>query len=68
MTQKPYTTIRISRSLFKFNADKSVLNVVLNNGNIYVNKRSAAQTDLTTCSLIRTKKAGGGTTTGGSGQ
>lgn len=38
---------------FKFNADKSVLNVVLDNGDIYVYKRATPPAGQTTCSLIR---------------
>lgn len=40
------------RSTFKFNADKSVLNVIAN-GNVYVYHRAVAPTSVTTCSLIR---------------
>ncbi|MCR5657751.1 MAG: hypothetical protein K6G25_00325 [Bacteroidales bacterium] len=42
---------------FKFNADKSVLNVVLENGDVYIYKRTAAPSGQETCSLIR--KSGG---------
>lgn len=42
-------------AIFKFNADRSVLNVVLDNGDIYVYKRSAAPAGQETCSLIRKK-------------
>lgn len=38
---------------FKFNADKSVLNVVLDNGDIYVYKRATPPAGKATCSLIR---------------
>lgn len=47
---------------FKFNADKSVLNVVLNNGDVYVYKRGTAPAGQTTCSLIRNSSSGGGGT------
>ena len=50
---------------FKFNADKSVLNVVLDNGDVYVYKRSTPPAGVTTCSLIR--KQGGGGSAGGGG-
>lgn len=43
---------------FKFNSDKSVLNVVLDNGDVYIYKRATAPTRQETCSLIR--KSGGG--------
>lgn len=39
-------------SLFKFNSDKSTLNVIAN-GNVYVYKRTVAPSGTTTCSLIR---------------
>ena len=42
---------------FKFNSDKSVLNVLLDNDDVYVYKRSNAPTGQETCSLIR--KSGG---------
>lgn len=42
-----------SSTTFKFNADKSVLNVVLDNGDIYVYKRATPPAGKTTCSLIR---------------
>lgn len=45
-----------SSTTFKFNADKSVLNVVLDNGDIYVYKRATPPKGVTTCSLIRKKK------------
>lgn len=45
---------------FKFNADKSVLNVVLDNGDIYVYKRATAPAGQETCSLIRKPGGGGG--------
>lgn len=45
---------------FKFNADKSVLNVVLENGNVYVYKRATPPAGQETCSLIRKSGGGGG--------
>jgi hypothetical protein len=54
-----------SATTFKFNADKSVLNVILDNGDIYVYKRTSPPAGVTTCSLIRKKQSGGGATTGG---
>ncbi len=49
-----------SSTTFKFNADKSVLNVVLDNGDIYVYKRSTPPTGQTTCSLIRQRSSSSG--------
>lgn len=46
---------------FKFNSDKSVLNVVLDNGDIYVYKRATPPAGATTCSLIRKPSSGGST-------
>lgn len=40
---------------FKFNADKSVLNVVLENGDVWVYKQATAPKGQTTCSLVRSK-------------
>jgi hypothetical protein len=45
---------------FKFNADKSILNVVLENGDVYVYKYATAPTGQETCSLIRKSGGGGG--------
>ena len=53
-----------SSTTFKFNADKSVLNVVLDNGDIYVYKRATPPTGVTTCSLIR-QKSNGSSSSGG---
>lgn len=53
-----------SSTTFKFNADKSVLNVTLDNGDIYVYKRDTPPAGQTTCSLIR-KKNGGSSSSGG---
>lgn len=50
---------------FKFNTDKSMLNVVLDKGDIYVYKRATPPAGVTTCSLIRKKSSGGGGTDGG---
>ena len=46
-----------SSTTFKFNADKSVLNVVLDNGDIYVYKRATPPAGVTTCSLIRQRSS-----------
>ena len=43
---------------FKFTADKSELNVVLENGDVYLYKRTTAPVGQETCTLIR--KSGGG--------
>ena len=40
---------------FKFKTDMSVLNVVLENGDVYVYKKQTAPPSATTCSLIREK-------------
>lgn len=40
---------------FKFKSDLSILNVVLENGDVYVYKRQVAPASATTCSLIRKK-------------
>ena len=49
---------------FKFNADKSVLNVIIDKDNYYIYKRATAPTGQETCSLIRkkapTNQGGGG--------
>ena len=54
-----------SSTTFKFNADKSVLNVVLDNGDIYVYKRATPPAGVTTCSLIRKPSRNGGGSSGG---
>ena len=54
-----------SSTTFKFNADKSVLNVVLDNGDIYVYKRASPPAGVTTCSLIRKSSNNGGGSSGG---
>ena len=46
-------------SFFRFNSDKSVLNVNAN-GNTYVYKRITAPAGVITCSLIKKKSSGGG--------
>lgn len=56
-----------SSTTFKFNADKSVLNVVLDNGDIYVYKRATPPKGVTTCSLIRKPGSGGGSGSQGGG-
>lgn len=50
---------------FKFTSDKSKLNVVLENGDVYAYERTTAPTGQETCSLIRKKAQQGG---GGSGK
>lgn len=47
------------KASFKFNSDKSVLNVILDNGTVYVYKRSTPPANVTTCSLIKGKSSGG---------
>lgn len=53
---KSYWGIKTS---FKFNSDKSVLNVILDDGTVYVYKRSTPPANVTTCSLIKGKSSGG---------
>lgn len=48
------------KASFKFNSDKSVLNVILDNGTVYVYKRSTPPANVTTCSLIKGKTSSGG--------
>lgn len=43
------------QSVFKFNGDKSALNVITTDGDVYIYKLSAVPSGVTTCSLIRTK-------------
>ena len=45
---------------FKFKTDMSVLNVVLENGDVYVYKKQTAPPSATTCSLIRGKSSSSG--------
>lgn len=45
------------QSVFKFNSDKSALNVITTDGNVYIYKRTAVPLGVTTCSLIRTKES-----------
>lgn len=49
---------------FKFNSDKSVLNVILDNGDVYVYKRTTAPVGQETCSLIREKPSTNGDNNG----
>lgn len=42
---------------FRFNSDKSILNVVLGNGDIYLYKQNNPPLNVTTCSLIRQKSS-----------
>ncbi len=44
---------------FKFTSDKSKLNVVLENGDVYLYERAIAPAGQETCSLIREKSGGG---------
>lgn len=48
------------KASFKFNSDKSVLNVILDDGYVYVYKRSTPPANVTTCSLIKGKTSSGG--------
>lgn len=45
---------------FRFKFDLSILNVVLDNGDVYVYKRTTPPTGVTTCSLIRKPETRGG--------
>lgn len=47
------------KASFKFNSDKSVLNVILDDGTVYVYKRSTPPANVTTCSLIKGKSSSG---------
>ena len=49
-----------TNTIFKFKSDLSVLNVVLENGDIYVYKRQPAPASAVTCSLIRKKENSSG--------
>lgn len=49
-----------SSATFKFNADKSVLNVILDNGSIYVYKKAIAPAGVETCSLLKKENSNGG--------
>ena len=51
-------------TVFKFNSDKSILNVVLDNGDIYVYKRATAPAGQETCSLIRKPSSSSGNSGG----
>ena len=48
-----------SNTTFKFKSDLSILNVVLDNGDVYVYRRQIAPPSTTTCSLIRKKNSDG---------
>lgn len=48
-----------NKASFKFNSDKSVLNVILDDGTVYVYKRSTPPANVTTCSLIKGKSSNG---------
>lgn len=48
------------KASFKFNSEKSVLNVILDDGTVYVYKRSTPPANVTTCSLIKGKTSSGG--------
>lgn len=45
-----------TNAFFKFNSDKSLLNIETNAGKIYVYKRTAPPSGVTTCSLIANRK------------
>ena len=47
-------------AIFKFKSDWSALNVVLENGDVYVYKKQTAPPSATTCSLIRGKSSSSG--------
>lgn len=49
-------------SMFKFNSDRSMLNVIAD-GNVYVYRRTAAPSGVTTCSLIRKSQSSSSTFT-----
>jgi len=46
-----------TEAAFKFNSDKSVLNVITDDGDVYVYKKSTPPAGVTTCSLIRRKNS-----------
>ena len=48
------------RTAFKFNSDKSALNVVFDDGEIFVYKRATPPAGVTTCSLIRKRSSSSG--------
>ena len=48
----------------KFNADKSLMNIETNSGNVYVYKRVTAPAGITTCSLIRKQESQNGGSSG----
>jgi hypothetical protein len=45
-----------SESVYRFTKDLSVLNVVTQNGDVYLYKRTTAPANATTCSLIRSRR------------
>lgn len=45
-----------NEAIFKFKSDLSALNVILENGDVYVYKRQTAPSSVMTCSLIRKEK------------
>ena len=47
-------------AIFKFKSDWSALNVVLENGDVYVYRKQTAPPSATTCSLIRGKSSSSG--------
>ena len=47
-------------AIFKFKSDLSTLNVVLENGDVYVYRKQTAPPSVTTCSLIRGKSSSSG--------
>lgn len=53
-----------NEATFKFKSDLSILNVVLENGDVYVYRRQIAPPSTTTCSLIRNKKNDGSNVSG----
>lgn len=52
-------------AMFKFKSDLSVLNVVLENGDVYVYRRQTPPSSATTCSLIRKKGSSTGSSNNG---
>lgn len=54
-----------SNTTFKFNSDKSVLNVIPYDGNVYVYKRTTPPDGVVTCSLIKKKKQNSEGSSGG---
>jgi len=56
-----------NNAVFKFTSDLSILNVVTEEGDVYLYKRTSTPANVTTCSLIRKKSASGTTSSGYSG-